>query len=71
MAASRDRSLAEFLQPFHVDAHLVRRLSRELAATFRHLSAESLDQFLPTPISESILRHVASKSRGRYLAIDM
>ena len=49
-------TLDEFLQPLAVGTELLLELSRELAATFRTLSAESLDQFLPTPISESVLR---------------
>ncbi|SPQ25154.1 a5042e4b-8f39-48cd-9026-ba0764251539 [Thermothielavioides terrestris] len=41
-----------FLQPLAIDDETVLELSRELASTFRKLSAESLDQFLPTPISD-------------------
>lgn len=59
-------SLDEFLQPLAVDLRTLRDLSRELAATFRKLSAESVDQFLPTPISESILGP-AARARGRYV----
>ncbi|KAK4151092.1 hypothetical protein C8A00DRAFT_45633 [Chaetomidium leptoderma] len=57
-------SLDEFLQPLAIHAQTVLELSRELASTFRQLSAESLDQFLPTPISESILRP-AGRDHGR------
>lgn len=57
-------SLDEFLRPLAIDEQTVLQLSRELASTFRSLSAESLDQFLPTPISESILRP-AERRRGR------
>ncbi len=57
-------SLDAFLQPLAIDTHTVLQLSRELASTFRTLSAESLDQFLPTPISESILRP-AGQNHGR------
>ncbi|KAK0629623.1 hypothetical protein B0T17DRAFT_488943 [Bombardia bombarda] len=46
--------LDDFLSPLHIDANLVLELARELAWTFGRLSANSLDQFLPTPISESI-----------------
>lgn len=48
--------LDDFLQPLAIDTLTLVELSRELASTFRALSAESLDQFLPTPISEPILR---------------
>ncbi|KAK3390315.1 hypothetical protein B0H63DRAFT_446445 [Podospora didyma] len=64
--ASITPSIDDFLKPLAIDSHTVFDLSRELEATFRHLSAESLDQFLPTPISESILRPVAGHDRGRY-----
>lgn len=50
------RSLDDFLQPLAIDTQRVLELSRELTSTFRSLSADSMDQFLPTPISESILR---------------
>jgi hypothetical protein len=53
-----------FLQPLAIDDETVLELSRELASTFRKLSAESLDQFLPTPISESVLRP-AHRGQGR------
>ena len=58
--------LDDFLRPLAIDAQTVLELSHELASTFRQLSAESLDQFLPTPISESILRPAAS-AHGRYV----
>ena len=58
-------SIDEFLRPLHIDSTLVVDLARELTATFRELSAESLNQFLPTPISESILRPEADHSGGR------
>ncbi|KAK4189294.1 major facilitator superfamily domain-containing protein [Podospora australis] len=62
----------EFLKPLAVDSRTVLELSHELASTFRTLSAESTDQFLPTPISESILRPLESgQDHGRFLAIDI
>lgn len=64
---SINRSLEEFLRPLAISSSVVHELSRELAETFRSLSAESLDQFLPTPISESILRPVAGRDHGRYV----
>ncbi len=57
-------SLDDFLQPLAIDTQKVLALSRELTSTFRSLSADSLDQFLPTPISESILRP-AGHDHGR------
>lgn len=49
-------TLDEFLQPLAASSETLLELSRALAATFVTLSAESVDQFLPTPISESVLR---------------
>ncbi|KAL2264353.1 hypothetical protein VTK26DRAFT_5779 [Humicola hyalothermophila] len=63
-------ALDEFLQPLAVNAETLLTLSRGFLATFRRLSAESQDQFLPTPISESILRS-PPKDQGRFLAIDI
>ncbi|KAK4099361.1 actin-like ATPase domain-containing protein [Parathielavia hyrcaniae] len=57
-------SLDDFLQPLAIDTQTVLELSRELTPTFCMLASESLDQFLPTPISESILRP-ASRKPGR------
>ncbi|KAL2177632.1 uncharacterized protein P884DRAFT_199753 [Thermothelomyces heterothallicus CBS 202.75] len=63
-------SLDDFLRPLAVDLETVLKLSRELESTFGQLSAESSDQFLPTPISESVLRP-ATRDQGRFLAIDI
>ena len=57
--------LDDFLQPLAVDSARIRELCDELTAAFRTLSAQSAVQFLPTPISESILRPVAGQDRGR------
>lgn len=59
--------LDEFLRPLDIDVATAHRLSRELYGTFRHLAAHSLHQFLPTPISESILRPVAGREKGLYV----
>ncbi|KAL2024582.1 hypothetical protein VTK56DRAFT_7625 [Thermocarpiscus australiensis] len=63
-------TIDDFLKPLAIDSRKVVELSHELAATFRKLSLESPDQFLPTPISESILRP-AARVTGRFLAIDV
>lgn len=55
MAPSK-QPLDEFLRPLDVDAARVHNLAKHLASTFTRLGNESKDQFLPTPISESILR---------------
>ena len=56
--------LAAFLRPLHVDEALVHRLSHDFYSNFSELAANSLDQFLPTPISESLLRPVTSSQTG-------
>ncbi len=58
--------LEHFLEPLHVNVTKAHVLAHELSRTFRHLAAESSTQFLPTPISESILRPTRGRERGRY-----
>lgn len=55
----------QFLRPLRMDLPTVHDLARELSHVFNHLAAESLAQFLPTPISESILRPEAGSEKGR------
>lgn len=57
--------LQDFLQPMSIDLEKCHALSQAFLQTFTQLAAESLDQFLPTPVSESILRPVAKYGRGR------
>ncbi|KAF3020565.1 hypothetical protein E8E14_008365 [Neopestalotiopsis sp. 37M] len=64
-------AIEDFLRPLHLDVATVHQLSHEYHQTFRSLAAESQDQFLPTPITESILRPTAGSEKGRYLAIDI
>jgi hypothetical protein len=61
--ASSDKNLDAFLRPLAIDTTLVLQLSKDLTSTFEKLARESSDQFLPTPISEPILRHVARRDR--------
>ncbi|KAK0643440.1 hypothetical protein B0T16DRAFT_415897 [Cercophora newfieldiana] len=70
-STSTNRAIDDFLKPLEIDSSRISELSTELALTFSTLSSQSADQFLPTPISESILRPVAGQDRGRYLAIDI
>ena len=67
MASSADQAerLEAFLRPMHMDLDRCHVLSGLFTQNFETLSAESLDQFLPTPISESILRPVADHGHGR------
>lgn len=54
-----------FLQPMSIDIEKCHVLSQRFLQNFMQLAADSLDQFLPTPISESILRPVADHGHGR------
>ncbi|KAI1376226.1 MFS general substrate transporter [Hypoxylon crocopeplum] len=42
----------DFLKPLSLDEAKAHALSHEMCRTFQHLSAKSLNQFLPTPISD-------------------
>ncbi|GAP83519.2 putative hexokinase family protein [Rosellinia necatrix] len=61
--------LERFLEPIHIDVAKAHVLARELHQTYQHLAAESLTQFLPTPISESILRPIEGRERGRHVCL--
>ncbi|KAI3401327.1 hypothetical protein diail_11410 [Diaporthe ilicicola] len=67
----QQRSLDDFLRPLRITDETVLKLSQELTNTFGILSNKSDNQFLPTPISESLLRRIDEADRGRYLAIDI
>ncbi|KAM0275952.1 hypothetical protein ACHAQH_007253 [Verticillium albo-atrum] len=71
MKTDTQLKLQEFLQPLHVDLDIVHRLSQAFYHNFTDLAANDLTQFLPTPISESILRPVSKSGHGRHLAIDI
>lgn len=58
--------LDAFLEPLRVYFDRCHKLSRLFLDNFAHLAAESRDQFLATPISESILCPVARHGQGRY-----
>ncbi len=64
---SQKADMANFLQPLHMDVETAAALSREFHKTFQRLAAESMEQFLPTPIAESILRPKAGQEKGRYV----
>ncbi|KAI0175736.1 MFS general substrate transporter [Hypoxylon sp. FL1284] len=57
--------IEDFLKPLHIDEAKAHALAHEFYLAFQHLSANSLDQFLPTPISESILRPTEGREKGR------
>lgn len=50
-----------FLEPLSIDVDRAYELSRGFLANFRDLAANSREQFLPTPISESILRPIVEQ----------
>ncbi len=56
--AANSTPLDEFLRPLSVDIKKIHSLARSLSETFTRLARESQEQFLPTPISESVLRAV-------------
>jgi hypothetical protein len=55
----------DFLRPLHVDIPKIHSLARSFYRTYTSLAAESQDQFLSTPISDSILRP-SGDEKGRY-----
>ncbi|KAH6723174.1 hexokinase-7 [Leptodontidium sp. MPI-SDFR-AT-0119] len=63
-------SPSSFLAPLSISAAKIHSLARSLCSTFTSLAANSQEQFLPTPISDSVLRPEGDES-GRYLAIDI
>jgi len=67
MAAAESLSppLQDFLLPLNIDSPKILELAVDLCQTFKKLAAESENQFLPTPISESILSPSVSGG-GRY-----
>ncbi|KAI0200174.1 MFS general substrate transporter [Astrocystis sublimbata] len=50
--APMSTNLECFLKPLHIDVAKAHLLAHELHRAYQHLAAESLTQFLPTPISE-------------------
>ncbi|PHH83651.1 hypothetical protein CDD82_5409 [Ophiocordyceps australis] len=59
------RLVDDYLAPLDIDVEKCHVLSHRFLATFAALAAESHQQFLPTPISESILRPIADHGHGR------
>ncbi|CEI40203.1 hypothetical protein FVEN_g1316 [Fusarium venenatum] len=64
-------SIEEFLEPLSVDINKIEQLSQQFLETFEKLASDSENQFLPTPISEVILRPEAKRRQGCHLAIDI
>lgn len=57
--------LGEYLDPLRIDLDRIVKLSDRFLETFGKLAAESKEQFLPTPISDSLLRPVSKTGRGK------
>lgn len=62
--AQTSASIEEFLRPLHIDIDKVHALSELFLRNFEQLAAESEEQFLSTPISESILRPAGEQVQG-------
>lgn len=58
-------SIEEFLKPLHINIDKVHILSQLFLSTFEALAAKSKNQFLSTPISESLLRPNGERREGR------
>jgi hypothetical protein len=55
-----------FLRPLDIDIGRVKRLASAFEQDFASLASRSLEQFLPTPISASILRAAGENGHARY-----
>jgi hypothetical protein len=53
---SNPKTIEEFLRPLDVDTTKIHALTKALACTYGRLARESEEQFLSTPIEESLLR---------------
>lgn len=65
MAAAQERLLEKFLEPIQIDLKTCNALTTGFYDCFKALAANPTDQFLPTPISDSILRPIADTGCGR------
>ncbi|KAH6676529.1 hexokinase family protein-like protein [Halenospora varia] len=64
------QNLDEFLHPLEIDIPKITSLAKSLSCTFTRLARESQEQFLSTPISDTILSQ-GQNAKGRFLAIDI
>lgn len=65
MAATQDALLEKFLEPIQIDLETCHALTTSFYDCFKALAANSTDQFLPTPISDAILRPIADTACER------
>lgn len=66
MAATQEQLLEKFLEPIQIDLETCHALTTGFYDCFKALAANPTDQFLPTPISDAILRPIADTACGRY-----
>ncbi|TQV98830.1 hypothetical protein V2A60_007474 [Cordyceps javanica] len=71
MATTQDQLLRDFLEPINIDMETCHALTTSFFDCFKALAANPTDQFLPTPISDAILRPIADTGCGTNLAIDI
>ncbi|KAM3527536.1 hypothetical protein MY4038_006297 [Beauveria bassiana] len=71
MAATQDAPLEKFLEPIQIDFETCHALTTGFYDCFKALAANPTDQFLPTPISDAILRPIADTACEGNLAIDI
>jgi hypothetical protein len=64
MAPATTSSIEDFLEPLSVDLDKIHSLSQRFLVAFEKLASDSQNQFLPTPISDAILRPEAERSQG-------
>lgn len=63
MASLPNLSIHQFLEPLAVDGDKVSLLCRKFAIVYRDLARNSEDQFLSTPITESLLPSGSEEGR--------
>lgn len=65
MTAKQGQLLEKFLEPIQIDLETCDALTTGFYDRFKALAANPTDQFLPTPISDAILRPIADTGCGR------
>lgn len=65
MDATQGELLEKFLEPIQIDLETCHALTTGFYDCFKALAANPSDQFLPTPISDAILRPIADTGCGK------
>ncbi|KAJ2971488.1 hypothetical protein NQ176_g7661 [Zarea fungicola] len=71
MEPTPEQLLEKFLKPIQINLQTCNALTSGFYDCFKALAANPTDQFLATPISDSILRPIADAACARNLAIDI